>query len=147
MTPDPYDPRFVLQNLMDNMTDKIYFKDLQSRFILVNKSAAAWHGYASPAATVGKSDFDNYTEADARCMFEAEQRIIATGEPLEGIVEKISRKNGPTTWASTTKMPLRDSSGTIVGTFGVSRDITAHKEAELQEVYYAKQIKRIKEEM
>jgi len=141
------DSRFLLQNLMDNMTDKIYFKDLQSRFIMVNKASAAWHGYNSPAAAIGKSDFDNYREPDARRMFEAEQRIIATGEPLEGLVEKISRKDDQTTWASTTKMPLRDSSGTIVGTFGVSRDITAHKEAELQEVYYAKQIKRIKEEM
>ena len=123
----PPNSRFLLQNLMDNMTDKIYFKDLRSRFIMVNKASAAWHGYDSPAATIGKSDFDNYKEVDARRMFEAEQRIIATGEPLEGIVERETRKNGQTAWVSTTKLPLRDSSGTIVGTFGLSRDITAQK--------------------
>ncbi len=147
MNTDSYDSRFLLKNLMDNMTDKIYFKDLQSRFTLVNKAAAVWHGYDSPSAAIGKSDFDNYKEADARCMFEAEQRIIATGEPLEGLVEKETWKDGQTAWVSTTKMPLRDSAGSIVGSFGVSRDITAQKEAELQEVYYAEQIKRIKEEM
>jgi sigma-B regulation protein RsbU (phosphoserine phosphatase) len=147
MTPDQYDPRFLLQNLMDNMTDNIYFKDLQSRFILVNKAAATWHGYDNPDDALGKSDFDNYKEAAARRMFDAEQRIIATGEPLEGIVEKDIWKDGQEAWVSTTKMPLRDAAGKIVGTFGVSRDITKQKEAELKAAYYAKQIKRIKEEM
>ena len=91
-----YDSRFLLKNLMDNMTDKIYFKDLQSRFIIVNKAAAMWHGYDTPANALGRSDFDNYKEADARRMFEAEQHIVATGEPLEGIVEKVTLKDGQT---------------------------------------------------
>ncbi len=142
-----YDSRFLLKNLMDNMTDKIYFKDLQSRFIIVNKAAAMWHGYDTPANALGRSDFDNYKEADARRMFEAEQHIVATGEPLEGIVEKVTLKDGQTAWVSTTKMPLRNSAGEITGTFGVSRDITVQKEAELRAAYYAEQIKRIKEEM
>ena len=147
MNTESYDSYFLLQNLMDNMTDKIYFKDLQSRFTLVNKAAAAWYGYDSPASTVGKSNFDKYKEADARSMFEAEQRIIATGEPLEGLVKRETRKDGQAAWVSTTKMPLRDAAGSIVGTFGVSRDITEQKEAELQAAYYAEQVKRIKEEM
>ena len=147
MPPDSYDSRFLLQNLMDNMTDRIYFKDLQSHFILVNKATAVWHGYDSPSEAVGKSDFDSYEDEAARIRFDAEQRIAATGEPLEGLVENDVGQDGQKVWVSTTKMPLRDSSGKVVGTFGVSRDITAQKEAELQAAYYADQIKRIKEEM
>jgi sigma-B regulation protein RsbU (phosphoserine phosphatase) len=147
MRDDLHDSSFLLKNLMDNMTDMIYFKDLQSRFTMMNKAAATWQGYATPDMAIGKTDFDNYKEADARRMFETEQRIIQTGEPLEGIEEKETWKDGHEGWVSTTKMPLRDPAGEIVGTFGVSRDITMHKEAEIRAVYYAEQIKRIKEEM
>ncbi len=138
---------FLLRNLLDNMTDMIYFKDRQSRFILMNKSAALWQGFRHPDDAIGTSDFDKYTEDDARRMFEDEQRIIQTGEPLEGIEEQETWKNGQMAWVSTSKMPLRDPSGNIVGTFGVSRDITAHKEAELRAAYYAEQVRLIKEEM
>ena len=142
-----HDPQFMLNNLMDNMTDRIYFKDRQSRFILVNRAVAEWHGYERPADLLGKTDFDLFPEEEARRVLDAEQRMIATGEPLEGVVEKEVRKDGQAAWVSTTKMPLRDGAGNIVGTFGVSRDISVQKEAELQACYYAEQIKRIKEEM
>lgn len=147
MPPDSYDSHFLLKNLMDNMTDRIYFKDLQSCFILVNKATATWHGYDSPSDAVGKSDFDSYEDEAAQIRFDAEQRIAISGEPLEGFVENEIGKDGQKVWVSTTKMPLRDSAGKVVGTFGVSRDITAQKEVELQAAYYADQIKRIKEAM
>jgi sigma-B regulation protein RsbU (phosphoserine phosphatase) len=147
MRDDSHDNTFLLQNLMDNMTDMIYFKDLQSRFMMMNKAAATWQGYNTPGDAIGKTDFDNYKEADARRMFETEQRIIETGESLEGIEEQGTWKDGHEGWVSTTKMPLKDPDGKVVGTFGVSRDITVHKKAELRAAYYAKQIKRIKEEM
>jgi sigma-B regulation protein RsbU (phosphoserine phosphatase) len=142
-----YDTGFLLQNLMDNMSDMIYFKDLESRFIMMNKSAAIWQGYGSPEEAEGKTDFDNYKEEDARRMFADEQRIIQTGEPLQGFEEQETWKDGQMAWVSTTKMPLKDPAGNIVGTFGVSRDITAHKQAELRAAYYAEQIRGIKEEM
>jgi sigma-B regulation protein RsbU (phosphoserine phosphatase) len=147
MQDELHDTRFLFQNLMDNMTDMIYFKDLQSRFIMVNRAAATWQGYANPSVAIGKSDFDKYKKEDAQGMFDAEQRIIETGEPIEGIEEKESWKDGQEAWVSTTKMPLRNPTGAIVGTFGVSRNITKHKEAEIRAAYYAQQIERIKEEM
>ncbi len=147
MDQDAMDQKQLLRNLMDSMPDMIYFKDRQSRFIMMNKAAATWQGYASPEEAIGKTDFDDYTEEDARRMFADEQRIMATGEPLRGIEEHETWKSGQTAWVSTTKMPLRDADGNIVGTFGVSRDITEHKEAELRAASLANEVRRIKEEM
>ena len=147
MPDDLHDTSFLLQNLMDNMTDMIYFKDLQSHFIMVNKSAATWQGYSTPADVIGKSDFDKYKKADALRMFEAEQRIIETGEPIEGIEEKETWKDGQEAWVSTTKMPLRDESGEIIGIFGISRDITEHKESEIYAAKLAEENRSFREEM
>ena len=147
MNKTSYDSQFLLKNLMDNMEDCIYFKDLESKFILVNLSMAQWMGCKKAIDVVGKSDFDIYRTEDAQRMFESEQAIIKTGDSLEGIEEQEEWKSGQMAWVSTTKMPLRDAEGKIVGTFGVSRDITAQKDSEQQAAYYARQIQRIKEEM
>jgi phosphoserine phosphatase RsbU/P len=137
----------LLKNLMDSMSDMIYFKDIDSRFIMMNKSSAHWQGFSRPDDSVGSSDFDRYQEDDARRMLEEEQRIVRTGEPMVGIEEQETRKNGQRMWVSTTKMPLKDGDGEIVGTFGISRDITEHKEAEQRAARYAEEVRRIKEEM
>jgi sigma-B regulation protein RsbU (phosphoserine phosphatase) len=137
----------LLKNLMDNMTDHIYFKDLESRFIMMNKSSARWQGYDSPDEAIGESDFDKYAREDALRMFEAEQQIIETGTPIEGIEERETWKDGQEAWVSTTKMPLRDENDQIIGTFGISRDISRHKEAELRAARYFQEIQQIKEGM
>lgn len=147
MSGDPYDTDLLLKNLMQNMTDMIYFKDLQSRFILVNEASAAWQGFACPADAIGMSDFNRYKEEDALRMFSDEQRIIKTGQPREGVEEQETRKTGEVAWVFSTKMPLEGPNGEIVGTFGVSRDITEHKEAELKASYCAAQVGRIKVDM
>lgn len=137
---------FLLQNLMENMPDNIYFKDSESRFIMVNKRFCDWFGIAEKDI-LGKSDLDLFASAHAQQAYDDEQRIIATGEPLLGIEEMETWPDGRITWVSTTKMPLRNAEGGITGTFGVSRDITDHKEAELRAAHYAEQIRRNKERM
>lgn len=141
-----HDTDFLLQNLMKNMTDNIYFKDTESRFIMVNNAFCKWVGIR-PEDIIGKSDFDLFAEAHAREAYEDEQRIIETGEPLLDAEEKETWPDGRITWVSTTKMPLKNESGEIIGTFGVSRDITDHKEAELRAAYYDEQIRMIKDRM
>ena len=79
---------------------------------------------------VGLSDFDLYTAEHARPAFDAEQHIIASGQPLLDTVEKETWPDGRVTWVSTSKVPFRDPSGAIIGTFGISRDITIQKLAE-----------------
>ncbi len=146
MSNDLNDTRFLLKNLMENMPDNIYFKDVESRFIMVNKSFCDWTGL-NPDAVVGHSDFDLFAQSHAQKAYDDEQRIISTGEPLVGVEEKETWPDGRITWVSTTKMPLRSAEGKIIGTFGVSRDITDHKEAELRAAYFAEQVRRIKEGM
>jgi sigma-B regulation protein RsbU (phosphoserine phosphatase) len=131
---------------MENMPDMIYFKDADSRFIMVNKAYCERfdieHG-----EIVGKTDFDLFADAHAQQAYDDEQRIISTGDPLVNFEEKETWPDGRITWASTTKMPLQDADGNIIGTFGISRDITDHKEAELRAAYFAEQVRRIKENM
>jgi diguanylate cyclase (GGDEF)-like protein/PAS domain S-box-containing protein len=123
---------FLLETLMDNVPDSIYFKDPQSRFTRINRYAAARFGVASPALAVGRTDFDFFTEEHSAQALRDEQEIISTGQPLVNIEEKETRADGEVRWVSTTKLPLRDREGNIVGTFGISRDITARKKAEEQ---------------
>ncbi len=123
--------RYLLNTLMDNLPDSIYFKDLQSHFLRVNQALAHRHGIKEPLEAVGKSDFDYFLPEHAQQAYADEQRIIRTGEPLMDVVEKETWSDGRETWASTTKMPLRNEQGETVGTFGVSRDITVRKQAEV----------------
>lgn len=139
--------RNLLFNLLDNISDQIYFKDRESRFILVNKASAQWHKLQSPADAIGLTDFDVYKEEDARRMLEDERRILETGEPLLGIEEHEVWRDGEDAWVSTSKMPLRDENGDVIGTFGISRDITEHKQAELRAARYAEENRIFRQRM
>lgn len=123
--------QFLVNAMMDSLTDHIYFKDLNSRFIRNNKSHASSFGLDNPDEAIGKSDFDFFDESTAREAFNDEQQIIKTGEPVLK-EEKLTRKDGTVSWFSATKLPLKDSSGKIIGTFGISRDITSRKRTELE---------------
>ena len=123
--------RDFLRALMDNLPDRIYFKDSESRFLRVNAAMAAFYGKQAEDF-VGLSDFDFHPHEAAEARFRAEQRVIETGEPLVGLVEQDESAMESVIWVSTTKLPLRDRRNRIVGTFGLSRDITRIKEAESQ---------------
>jgi PAS domain S-box-containing protein len=122
--------RDLLRVLMDNLPDHIYFKDIYSRFIRINKAQAHRFGLSEPTQAVGKTDFNFFTEEHARPAYEDEQRIITTGQPVLNLEEKETWPDRPDTWVSTTKMPFRDETGNIIGTFGISRDITDRKRVE-----------------
>lgn len=130
----------MLRQLMDHISDNIYFMDCEGRIVLISQWGAKWLGYDSPDQLIGKTDFDLFTEEHAAAASADEQRIIRTGEPVIGIEEKETWPDGRVTWVSTTKMPMRDDHGNITGIFGISRDITAHKEREML-------VNRMKEQM
>jgi two-component system, sensor histidine kinase and response regulator len=121
--------QFLINALMDNLPDHIYFKDRESRFIRINKAQANFLGLNDPDQAVGKTDFDFFTGEHANQAYQDEQNIIRTGQLLS-TEEKETWEDRPATWVSTVKMPLYDNNGNIVGTFGISRDVTGRKKAE-----------------
>jgi diguanylate cyclase (GGDEF)-like protein/PAS domain S-box-containing protein len=122
--------RALINSLMEKIPESIYFKDLKSRFLRINRSLAENIGLKNTDDAIGKSDFDFYTKEHAQQAYEDEQKIIETGQSIVDIEEKETFKDKPDKWVSTTKMPLHNEHGDIIGTFGISKDITEKKKAE-----------------
>jgi PAS domain S-box-containing protein len=120
---------YLLQSFLDNVPDHIYFKDTASRFIKINHAMAHWFGLTDPAQAIGKTDFDFFAADHAQPAYSDEQEVIRTGQPIAK-EEKEVWPDGHETWVLTTKLPLRDQADHIIGTFGISKDITARKQAE-----------------
>ncbi|GAA5508607.1 PAS domain-containing hybrid sensor histidine kinase/response regulator [Novipirellula caenicola] len=130
-SPDvPVDDRFLLQALMDHIPDSIYFKDAKGRFIRINQAKADRSGLATTDDAVGKSDFDFFDHDHARKALADEMEIMRTRDPLIESEEHLIWSSGLERWVSTTKLPLQRQDGEVVGTFGISRDITKLKQTE-----------------
>jgi PAS domain S-box-containing protein len=115
--------RNLLRTLIDNMPDSIYAKDLESRYILANNAAAAGVG-VTPETLLGRTVLDFYPSDQAQSFIDDERRVMATGEALIGREEPaLERTTGALRWLLTTKVPLRDEAGQIVGIVGISRNI------------------------
>ena len=121
--------QYLMQTLMDNLPDHIYFKDLKSKFVRISKSHALLFGLDGPDLAIGKTDFDFFTGEHSQQAYDDEQKIIQTGQPLS-IIERETFHDRPDRWVSTIKMPFLDKNEKIIGTFGISRDVTERKFAE-----------------
>ena len=119
----------LFRTLLDTASDHIYFKDTDSRFVRCSRSLCSL-AELTHAQIVGKTDFDVFRAEYARNALADEQQIIRTGQPLIGKLEQEVHPDNLITWVLTTKMPWCDAAGKIIGTFGISRDITPLKEAE-----------------
>lgn len=120
-----------LQALLDNIPDSIYFKDEMNKFVLVNKAKAS-HSNLLPDDMVGKTDYNFLAEAEATRTFEDDKRIIETGQPIISKIERLTSKDGSERWMLVTKIPWSNEEGKIIGTMGISRDVTEWKKAEEQ---------------
>lgn len=123
--------KYLLDTLLENSPDAIYFKDKESKFIRCSKSVAQYWGSDDVNDIIGKSDFD-FSGEDARFAYEGEQEIIRSGTPSLNVLSKELTSDGKERYVLNSKMPLKDQRGEIVGTFGISRDITEYKIAELK---------------
>jgi PAS domain S-box-containing protein len=121
--------RDLLRALMENLPDSIYFKDSASRFLQISQSKARRSGLTDPEEAVGKTDFDFFASEDAQQAFADEKAIMQTGQPLVSKEEMHVWPDGRKSWVATSKLPLRDQQGNIIGTFGISHDITEQKQA------------------
>jgi PAS domain S-box-containing protein len=122
--------RYLLDSLMDTIPDLIYFKDRDGRYIRINASLAVMFGVKDPAEVRGKTVRDLVTDEYAAHAEAEDREIFRTGEPVVAQDVRVTWADGRSTWVSTTKMPLRDPHGEIIGTFGIARDVGERKAAE-----------------
>jgi PAS domain S-box-containing protein len=120
-----------MRSLLADPEERVFVKDRESRFLLVS---AGWLASFAPGCSfdevIGKTDFDIFSGPHAVAKFEDEQRMIATGQPMLAKVERETFRDRPDAWVSTSKWPLRDEHRNIIGTWGISRDISAQIGAE-----------------
>ncbi|HEX4035560.1 MAG TPA: ATP-binding protein [Solirubrobacteraceae bacterium] len=120
-----------LRNLLANRGERIVFKDTQGKVLLASAGfAAGLPGQPSPEQIVGKTAVQLIGETRATAACADEERVMETGEPLIAKVDIETFVDRPDVWLSTTRLPLRDARGEIVGTLGISRDITSQVEIE-----------------
>ncbi|MDG2219880.1 MAG: PAS domain-containing protein [Rubripirellula sp.] len=122
--------KFLLATLLETVPDSVYFKDADSRFLRLSRSCAEKFGVSDPREALGKSDADFFSSEHARKALEDERRIMETGEPILAEIEYETYGDGKETWCSTTKVPLKDQTGRVIGTIGISRDVSSQKAAE-----------------
>jgi PAS domain S-box-containing protein len=113
----------LLDALMDNIPDSIYFKDRQCRLLRMNRNELRDLNMDDISQIVGKTDVDLWGEEFGRKTIADEQRLMESGEPIIGLIESRQLEDGQTNWTWTTKVPLRDDSGQIVGLVGITRGI------------------------
>ena len=133
--------RNLLRSVIDNVPDAIFVKDAEGRYLLGNAAHAQRVGVASPEEIVGYTSAKFFAPEVARAFAEDDQRVLASGVPIVNRRESAGEGHGALKWLSTTKVPLRDARGRIIGIVGVSRDITARKEAEEKLAAYADELR------
>lgn len=139
-----FDESWLVRNLLDGSDEVIYFKDIDSRFVRVSAGLAALHGY-SQEAMVGLTDHDIYDVAHADQARADELRVIETGSPILDLEEHEGSRGGSDRWVATSKFPLRRPDGLVVGTFGISRDITRRVLAERERRQVEMQLRTVLE--
>jgi two-component system CheB/CheR fusion protein len=122
--------RTMLRTLIDNLPDYIYVKDAEGRFVAANLAAALIMGAKTPNDLLGKTDFDFYPEKLAAEYHRDEQEIMRSGQPLLDKDEPHVDSTGVERIVLTTKAPLKDHDGRVVGLVGISHDVTEKRRAE-----------------
>ncbi|MGB0582134.1 MAG: PAS domain-containing protein [Limisphaerales bacterium] len=121
---------FLFRTMLELAPDAIYFKDRDGKFLAISDWGAKFFGEKSGKDMIGKSDFDYFPQEMAQEYFNDEQALMKSGTPLIDKRENENSHDDREVCFSTTKLPLRDEDGNVVGSFGISRDVTLHQKAE-----------------
>ena len=135
--------RDLLQIFMDNIPDSVYFKDAESRFIRINKTQSQFLKLDRSQDAIGKTDLDFQPAELARQFMEEEKQIVETGQPVINRIEFNPTEDGKPRWLSATKVPVKDSSGRVTGTIGISRDVTEQKLGEEHEAHRRAMLEKV----
>jgi PAS domain S-box-containing protein len=122
----------LLRTLIDNLPDYIYFKDTEFRHLVNNKANLQLIGASSEAETIGKSVVDFFGIETSKSFIEDDKLIMKTGATVTNLEEVIQLNTGQAKYLLTTKVPVKDKEGKVIGLVGISRDITKQKEVELE---------------
>jgi PAS domain S-box-containing protein len=121
--------RALLRTVIDNLPLSIYVKDLQGRKTLANRVNQIRLGFASETEVLGRTDFDTYPPDQAQELWEQDRHVMDTGQPLSNHEEMLIDAAGKEHWLLTSKVPLRDAQGQVIGLVGIGNDITEHRQA------------------
>jgi diguanylate cyclase (GGDEF)-like protein/PAS domain S-box-containing protein len=125
------DDGFLFRSLMETMVDSIYFKDRQCRLVRVNRKMALDLGRADPEELIGRTDIELFGREFGEMTMLDDARIMETDEPIIGLTESRRLEGGHVNWTLTTKTPLHDAAGNVVGLLGITREINELKRAEI----------------
>ena len=122
----------MLETVIDNFPDLVFWKDLHSRFLGCNQAFAIAVGLSSPAEIIGKTDLDlPIGKEHAKKYHKDDQSVIKSGKAKLHIIEPLNQINGKSVWLDTNKIPIYDENKKIIGVLGSSADITSRKLAEI----------------
>jgi diguanylate cyclase (GGDEF)-like protein/PAS domain S-box-containing protein len=127
----------LLAALMENVADSIYFKDRARRLIWVSNKLVADLGYADAKMILGKTDEDLFGEEFGQKTAVDDLGVMESGKPIIGLVESRAMEDGSTNWTSTTKLPIHDKDGEVIGLLGITREINELKQVEQDLQYLA----------
>jgi len=116
--------RYRLHQLIESIPVNVYYKDKNSKFVLSNSSTAQKMGLESVEELIGKSDHDFFDASHADAARADEIRIMETGESLVNVIELETWEDREDTWAEISKSPWLDKRGNLMGTFGITSDVT-----------------------
>lgn len=119
--------RNLLRTVIDAVPDFIYVKDKSHRMLLNNIAHARSVGMTSLEAALGKTDFDLFPAKLAAKFHDDEKHLFATQQPIIGTEERSIGTDGNEIWALTTKLPLKNLQGDLIGLVGITHDITQIK--------------------
>jgi diguanylate cyclase (GGDEF)-like protein/PAS domain S-box-containing protein len=123
---------WILNTLMENTADSIYIKDRRCRLWRISKKMAMDLGYSDLQKIYGKTDLELFGEEFGKKTMIDDLEVMETGQPKIGLVEKYINKHGETNWTSTTKLPLRNDAGEVIGLLGITREINELKGSEIE---------------
>lgn len=138
--------KYVLDTFMETVPDRIYFKDREGRFTSINQAYARWLGVQPSTSILGKTERDFFPETQVQRNAGQEQQIMTTGQAVLDVEEQQIGADGRMGWSLTTRMPLRNEHGEMIGMFGISRDITDLKKTEQTLIQYQNHLEELVEE-
>lgn len=131
------DDGFLFRSLLDTTPDSVYVKDRGARLLRVSRSMVRNLGFTDPGEVIGKSDVELFGTDFGHRTYIEDLRVMDTDEPISGLIESRLLADGSLNWTLTTKLPIHDPDGQVVGLLGITQEINELKQAEMSLQYLA----------